>query len=85
MFLVISINQNTYAQCITPSGGFICYGDSTDLCVTINNNVSPSFTYIQDFEVAPGIEWNTSSMMSINSTTVLGNFDNLRNFAIYEM
>jgi gliding motility-associated-like protein len=76
MFLVISINQNTYAQCITPSGGFICYGDSTDLCVTINNNVSPSFTYIQDFEVAPGIEWNTSSMMSINSTTVLGNFDN---------
>ena len=40
MFLIISVSKKINAQCITPSDTAICYGDSTNLCVSINNNTS---------------------------------------------
>ena len=43
LFLFLGIcSINTNGQCITSSDTAICYGDSTTLCVSINNNSSSS-------------------------------------------
>jgi len=47
LFLFLGIcSINTNGQCITASDTAICYGDSTNLCVSVNNNTSVTWKTI---------------------------------------
>ena len=67
-------------QCINVGHTEICYGDSVELCVNINNNAASTFLYSQDFEANIGGEWTNSSglvnIFNFNSTNILGNYAN---------
>ena len=82
LFLFLGIcSINTNGQCITSSDTAICYGDSTTLCASINNNFSP-FIYTQDFQSGIGNgEWSSSTTildtLFFNSTSVLAANGNL--------
>jgi len=62
----VNISQNDTA---------ICLGDSVVLAVN-GNSAGWQLYYLEDFENTISSEWNTTSSLNYNSTTVLGNFGN---------